>query len=171
MPVLTANPPIVAEETYPIRNEHKGPSCFTHQKEEYAWGANGSAEGDDIQYIPGYVVKSPNFQRMLGRGLFSLLDTSVDYNAYQGEVWLDQQAAMAKTALSNLEEDDANELEQRPCQGPGARGTGSPCGETVFMRRSALETEPPLCDKHERYKKYFELVNGQWQRMAVGKES
>lgn len=172
MPVETARSAIIADETYPIQNEHRGPSTYTHggpnSAEQYQWAGKGDPEGADVQYLPGSVVKSPGFQRIMGRGLFTFANPEVDYNAYQGEVWQDAQAQQQESVLSQLEDDDATELEQVTCIGPGKQGTGSPCGETLFLRRKDLAENPPLCERHKaKYAKFFERnAAGEWQRVG-----
>lgn len=171
MPVTAARPEILSDETYPIQNEHKGPSTYTHggpnSAEQYQWQGKGDPEGGDVQFLPGSVVKSPGFQRIMARGLFTFADSSIDHLAYQGEVWQDHQQKAQESVISQLEDDDATELEQVACKGPGKQGSGSPCGDTLFIRRKDLAEKPPLCERHQRFSKFFEKdAQGEWQRMA-----
>ncbi len=179
MPVTTSHPDVFAsiipDETYPIQNEHRGPSCYTHggpnSAEQYQWAGKGDPEGGDVQYIPGSVIRSPGFRRIMSRGLYSFADPEVDHLSYQGQVWIDSFNNTQEAALSQLEDDDEAELESFNCVGPGPRNSGSLCGEASFMRRKDLETTPPLCARHkEKYSKYFERTeDGTWQRISPAK--
>lgn len=173
MPVATARPNIDSSETYPIQNEHKGPATFTHggpqSADQYRWNGKNSADGSDVQFIPGNVIKTPGFQRMLATGLFTFAAEDVDYAAIQGDSWVNAQAEQSAELMKQLERDDQNELVQLTCIGPGrAVGGKAPglCGETLFMRGSDVATTPPLCSKHkDKMTKFFEFNGSEWKRI------
>lgn len=172
VPVKVAVPDIVAEESYLVRNEHKAPTCYTHGSpvngELYRWAGKGDPEANDVLAIPGYVVRSPQFQRALMKHLFTLvMEGEENPLALAGQIWEDQQTDQQAEVMAQLEREQDLELHDVKCQGPGPKGAGRQCGEQLFIRGVDMENRPPLCDRHlEKYAKFFIREDGEWKRIA-----
>lgn len=173
MPLLPRVTDIVDNDSYYIRNEHRGPTTYTHGHantgELYRWGPAGDPDQEDVQAVPGYVLKSPGFQRVLSRGLFTLVDESSAsvHISEAGDIWQQQQKDSYEAITDLMDDSNDGELVEGSCMGPGIRGTGQLCGQKLFIRKSALETQAPLCGKHEKFASYFAFDNGAWGRIPT----
>lgn len=165
---LSSRPTIESDAIYYVQNTHDGYTTYNHgplsSGEQFKWGGKNSPDADDVQAIPGYVVRSPQFQAVLNKGLFVLVEDNATEMA--GEIWRQRAEEEKVEVLSSLDNADDEVLEQFTCPGPGKKGTNSPCGEQVFLRRKDSEEKPPLCSRHASYAKYFTKGEDGWERIS-----
>lgn len=161
------------DEIYYLQNNHDGYTTYNHgalnSGEQFKWGGKGNSDADDVQAVPGYILRAPQFQKLLNTGLLSLVENGAEITAMAGQVWLQNNSEEADVISHSLDRDDNETLEEMGCLGPGKKGTNNPCGDKLFMRRKDSETKPPLCSRHERYAAYFERSPEGWERLKPTK--
>lgn len=166
MPVAAPNPGIDPDQTYFVRNNHKGPATFNYgdamRGQQYRWEGQGNPSGDDILGLPGHVIRDPQFQAAVRKGLFSLVEEG-DLPDTGTESGFGESEFTAK-AVSSMERPKEKELIPKECIVP-LKG-GKLCGKQLFIRQADIPTKPPLCDAHEKFASAFEWNGTEWVRSA-----
>jgi hypothetical protein len=164
MPVTAPSQGIDSDQTYYLQNNHKGPAAFNYgdarNGQQFKWEGRGHPSGNDIVGVPGYVVRDPQFQSAMRKGLFSFVEEDSlpepDSEVAFGDT------AFANEAISQMERPKDNELVEVHCIIPFT--SGKVCNETLFKRRSQIPVEPPLCANHEKYASHFQWDGQEWVR-------
>jgi hypothetical protein len=164
MPVAAPIKGIDPDQTYYLQNQHKGPAAFNFgdamRGQQFKWAGKGDPSGDDILGLPGFVVRDPQFQNALRKGLFAFVEEGSlpvsDSDVAFGDT------AFATEAMAQMERPKENELVELHCICP-LKG-GKQCGETLFKRRSQISEDPPLCAQHEKFAPRFAWNGTEWER-------
>jgi hypothetical protein len=163
MPLTAPSPGIDPDQTYYVKNNHKGPATFNFgdamRGQQYRWEGQGHDSGEDILGLPGHVIRDPQFQSALRKGLFSLVEEGEAFNGHDAVFG---ETEFEAKAVSQMERPKEKELVPRECIVP-LKG-GKVCGTQLFTRQSDLSTTPPLCQPHEKFASAFEWDGTEWVR-------
>lgn len=136
-----------------VRNSEGGPTVFSIPETnlQIEWQGKGDPNGGDVQYVPDDLLKNVQFDRMVRRGLFTVLaaDEAESSMDAQADAYRARTEAATAAAISSIDHQVNNDLVQAPCIGPANRGTGE-CGEPVPVRDKdiRLNEKPVLCSRH-----------------------
>jgi len=167
-----------------IRNNQDGPTVFSpddNAKRYIEWQGKGDPNGGDIQPVGEDVQQNTQYQKMLRRGVLTIVDESSEDIAaamdLQQQHWDSRQGAGAAAANEALDHQANNDMVVLPCVGPNPRGGDGKCAADVTVRDSKRNDAPPLCNIHSGLKGEFvpseeNVVDGKvtktWTRVTMG---
>lgn len=137
------------------RNKMAGPTVIASDQKsthEVIFQGSGDQDGNDVQYVPEEIIKTPQFARAVSQGILEVIqgeDNAAVQLALQNQsdaFWRRAKAESDK-AIESLDQPADNDLVVMPCIGPGSR-EGAVCGEDVPVRQRESMVNPPLCSRH-----------------------
>lgn len=165
-----------------VQNNQGGPTILTPDTSKSGdyieWQGKGDPDGGDVQAVGNDILDNTQFQRMLSKGIFSIVeeDSTTATAAMQAQQahWDARQGSVAKSVEQSMEHPENKDFVVQPCVGPGANG--QKCGVEVNVREKAVGQRPPLCPQHEGLAAQFipeEVMRDgkyttQWVRFSMG---
>lgn len=151
-----ALPSLADTSTVMCQNMMAGPTVIAADAKrnyEVIFQGQNDPNGEDIQPIPEYLLRTPAFKRAIRQGIFRVIE---------GEDNPIVQAAMSKQsdsfhkriasdelkARESMDSKSANDMIVVTCIGPGTR-EGLVCDEQIPVRANEQGSRPPLCDRHQ----------------------
>ena len=153
------------------RNRMAGPTVIASDQKsthEVIFQGAGDPDGNDVQYIPEEILKTPQFARAIRQKIFEVVQGD-DNEAVQAALQHQSDAFWGRMekdkdeALASLDQQADNDLISVNCIGPGSR-SGAVCGENVPVRQREAMNLPPLCSRHQSFSdECFRKGTGPWQ--------
>lgn len=169
-------PSMLDTSTVMCQNQMTGPTVIAADAKrnyEIIFQGKGHPDGEDVQAIPEYLLRTPQFQKALRQGIFKVIEGDdhpivVAAMRRQTDAFQKRMAADNLAAREVLDEAADNDIVIVTCIGPGSR-EGAVCGEQVPVKDKDQAGRPPLCDRHQHLSDFcFKRGSNPWVLDAEG---
>lgn len=153
---VSALPGMLDAATVMCQNMMSGPTVIAADAKrnyEIIFQGNGHPDGEDVQPIPEYLLRTPQFQKAIRQGILKVVEGDdhpvvVQALARQTDAFRRRMQTEEMAAREVLDAVADNDLVVVNCIGPGSRA-GAVCGEQVPIKDKDQATRPPLCERHQ----------------------
>jgi hypothetical protein len=144
------------EATVMCRNMMGGPTVIAADAKrnyEVIFGGKGDPQGEDIQPIPDFLLRTPQFRKAIRQGILEVVegeDNPIVQSALarQTSAFHNRMRADELRAREYIDQATDDDMIAVLCIGPGTR-PGTECGNQIPVRVREQGSRPPLCDSHQ----------------------
>lgn len=150
---------------HPIQNERNGHTVFTYgtgRGDAVEWHPKGSSNGEDVQVISDELFQTPQFQKMLAKGVFSEVgndDVVKTAQQRQRKAFDDREKASRRHDEALVDRSARDSIStMASCIAPpdGEKDNPQQCGTLVALSAEDIASgEPVLCDTHKNLRHLF----------------
>lgn len=151
-----ALPSLADTATVMCQNMMAGPTIIAADAKrnyEVIFQGHDDPNGEDVQPIPEYLLRTPQFAKAIRQGIFRVIegeDNPIVQAAMskQNDSFRKRMASDELKARESMDAKAENDMIVVTCIGPGSR-EGLVCEEQIPIRANEQGSKPPLCDRHQ----------------------